>query len=162
MLFVSLLCKNINCFKVDLVWPVGTFQLHFTAASSHSTIHRNKEFYLLHNTAWKICEFGVYSHPLFSVFGQHAVMLCIIHFKNEKIRTKKPWNWDKFCPVYFQAYIPWTGMYKTCEITLFMCFMLRLFKLYVIIMSRTSFTVILHSITCVNVKELLPKSWCHI
>ena len=35
-------------------------------------------------------------------------------------------------------------------------------KLYVIIMSRTSFRVNPHSIVCLNVKELLPRSRRHI
>ena len=34
--------------------------------------------------------------------------------------------------------------------------------LYVIIMPRTSFRVNLHSVVCLNVKELLARSWRHI
>ena len=35
-------------------------------------------------------------------------------------------------------------------------------KLYVLIMSRTSFRVNLHCIVCLNVKEILAGSRCHI
>ena len=35
-------------------------------------------------------------------------------------------------------------------------------RLYVIIMSHTSFRVNPHSIVCLNVRELLPQSRCHI
>ena len=38
----------------------------------------------------------------------------------------------------------------------------RCMWLYVIIMSRTRFRVNLHSIVCLNVKELLVRSRCHI